>query len=372
MYIADDTIDSKFFLDLWNVNYRLQKEDKEEILRCIQSTDSTFELMDTDEQQAMISEVARLYQAFFADKKREFVKVPKMADVLISEFKQLYPEEKDEKWERLYHPSLVSDFTRDKDNPNHLGSPKIGAIRNPTVLRALNVLRRNINKLIDEGLDPQETRIVVETTRVNNDVNKRWAIAKYNEERKIENREIEKILIEQYGEVSDEDISAARYVLEQIGEDLLTDDDPKNRHYRHQIKKYKLWLEQGCQCLYTGRIINLTNLLSDNMFDMEHTVPRSLSFDSSDKNLTICDSYYNRHIKQNRIPTELPNYDSDITIDGHTYTAIAPRLMKWRNKVERLSQNVTYWKDRAKRAQTEKSHNNCMREMLLWQMEYDY
>lgn len=353
-------------------NYKLQKEDNKDIIKCIQNTDSTFEQMDADEQLAMISEVAGLYQAFFADKKREFVKVPKTADVLVNEFKQLYPEVKDGKWGKLYHPSLVSDFTRDKDNPNHLGSPKIGAIRNPTVLRALNVLRRNINKLIDEGLDPQETRIVVETTRVNNDINKRWAIGKYNEERNAENREIEKILIEQYGDANEDEISAARYVLEQTGEDLLTDDDHQNRHYRHQIKKYKLWLEQGCQCLYTGRVINLTNLLSDNMFDMEHTVPRSLSFDSSDKNLTICDAYYNRHIKQNRIPSELPNYNSDITIDGHTYTAIAPRLMKWRNKVERLSQNVIYWKNRAKRAQTEKSHNNCMREMLLWQMEYDY
>ena len=353
-------------------NYQLQKEDKEDIIRCIQSTDSSFELMDADEQMAMISEVSRLYQTFFTDKKREFVKVPKISDFLISEFKQHYPEVKNGKWGKLYHPSLVSDFTRDKDDTDHLGSPKIGAIRNPTVLRALNVLRRNVNKLIDKGLDPQETRIVVETTRVNNDVNKRWAIKKYNEERTAENREIEKILTEQYGDTSEEDISAARYLLEQTGEDLLTDDDQNNRHYRHQIRKYKLWLEQGCQCLYTGHIINLTNLLSDNMFDMEHTIPRSLSFDSSDKNLTICDSYYNRHIKQNHIPTELPNYNSDVTIDGHTYTAIAPRLFTWKTKVERLSKNVTYWRNRAKRAQTEKSHNNCMREMLLWQMEYDY
>ena len=353
-------------------NYQLQKDDKDEIVRCIQSTDSSFELMDADERQTLITEVTRLYQAFFADKKRSFVEVPIIADVLVNELKKRYPDVTDRKWGKLYHPSLVLDFTRDKDDANHLGSPKIGAIRNPTVLRALNALRKNINKLLDEGLNPQETRIVIETTRVNNDINKRWAINKYNEERNDENREIEKILIEHYGAANEENISAARYVLEQTGEDIFTADNPTNRHYRHQVKKYKLWLEQGCQCLYTGRIINLTNLLSENMFDMEHTVPRSISFDSSDKNLTICDTYYNRHIKQNRIPTELPNYDTDVTIDGHVYTAIAPRLKKWQDKMERLSQNVTFWKNRAKRAQTEKSHNNCMREMLLWQMEYDY
>jgi len=352
--------------------YKLQKDDKEDVIRCIQNTDSSFELMDADEQQALIAEVTRLYQAFFADIKREYVKVPRFADVLVGELKKLYPDVKEERWEKLYHPSMVSDFPRDKNNANQLGSPKIGAIRNPTVLRALNVLRCNINKLLAEGLDPQETRIVVETTRVNNDINKRRAIEKYNEERNAENREIEKILSDIYGAASEENINAARYVLEQSGEDLLTADDPDNRHYRHQIKRYKLWLEQGCQCLYTGRIINLTNLLADNMFDMEHTVPRSLSFDSSDKNLTICDAYYNRHIKQNRIPTELPNYEVDVTIDGHLYTAIKPRLKMWQEKVERLSQNVLFWKNKAKKAQTENSHNDSLREMLLWQMEYDY
>lgn len=355
-----------------NFDYQLQEDDKEEVIRCIQNTDSSFELMDADEQQVLITEVTKLYQSFFADIKREYVKVPRFADVLVNELKKLYPDVKEGRWEKLYHPSMVSDFPREKNNANLLGSPKIGAIRNPTVLRALNVLRMNINKLLAEGLDPQETRIVVETTRVNNDINKRKAIEKYNEERNAENREIENILGELYGAASEEDISAARYVLEQSGEDLLTADDPDNRHYRHQIKKYRLWLEQGCQCLYTGRIINLTNLLSDNMFDLEHTVPRSLSFDSSDKNLTICDAYYNRHIKQNRIPTELPNYEVDVTIDGHLYTAIKPRLKMWQDKVERLSQNVLFWKNKAKKAQTEKSHNDSMREMLLWQMEYDY
>lgn len=355
-----------------NFDYQLQEDDKEEVIKCIQNTDSSFELMDADEQQALIAEVTRLYQAFFADINREYVKVPRFADVLVSELKKLYPEVKEERWEKLYHPSMVSDFPRDKNHANLLGSPKIGAIRNPTVLRSLNVLRMNINKLLAEGLDPQETRIVVETTRVNNDINKRKAIEKYNEERNAENREIENILCELYGAASEEDISAARYVLEQSGEDLLTADNPDNRHYRHQIKRYKLWLEQGCQCLYTGHIINLTNLLADNMFDLEHTVPRSLSFDSSDQNLTICDAYYNRHIKQNRIPSELPNYETDVTIDGHLYTAIKPRLKMWQDKVERLSQNVLFWKNKAKKSQTEKSHNDSMREMLLWQMEYDY
>lgn len=351
--------------------YQLRDDDKQAVIRCIVDNDRDFSLLDALEQQEIIDRVTNLYQSFFADIHRDFVKAPRIVDSLKEVLSQKYPGTDDSKWEKLYHPSMLSDFPRDKNNANHLGSPNIGAIRNPTVLRTLNVLRSVINKMIDEGLiDPQETRLVVETTRVNNDINKRWAINKYNEERRDENKTIKNILQEYYPEkdINDDDVDKARYVLEQSEEDLYGEDG----RFQHLVKKYKLWLEQGCRCLYTGRMINLSNLLNGEMFDTEHTVPRSISFDSSDKNLTLCDSYYNRHVKKNMIPSQLPNYEHDVEIDGHTYTAIKPRLQKWEEKVERLSKNVTFWKNKAKRAQTESYKNTCTRQKLLWQMEYDY
>ena len=356
-------------------SYQLQQDDKEEVVRCILENDSSFGLMDAEEQQELINDVTRLYQSFFADIHRDYIKTPKLADTLVEWLKAKFPFVEEKKWSQLYHPSMVSDFPRKIEDEGKLGSPKIGAIRNPTVLRALNVLRRTINKMITDGLiDPQESRLVVETTRVNNDINKRWAIEKFNDERRDENKAIWNILKEYYPDkdINDEDVDAARYVLEQSGNDIFTDDKPEDLHYRHQIKKYRLWLEQGCRCLYTGQIIRLGNLMKEHHCDLEHTIPRSLSFDSSDKNLTVCDAYYNRHIKQNRIPTQLPNYEHDVTIDGQTYTAILPRLKNWEEKVERLSQNVLFWKNRARRAQTENGKNACIRQRLLWQMEYDY
>lgn len=355
--------------------YQLQQDDKDDIVQCIMDNDSLFTLMDATEQQQMINEVTRLYQSFFADIHRDYVKTPKLADTLAEKLKEKFTAVDESKWKLPYHPSMVSDFPRNKEDEGLLGSPRIGAIRNPTVLRALNVLRKTLNTMIVDGLiDPQETRLVVETTRVNNDINKRWAIEKYNNERRDANKAIWNILKEYYPnkDIKDEDVDAARYVLEQSGEDIYTDDKPDDLHYRNQIKKYKLWLEQGCCCLYTGRVIRLSNMLSENYCDLEHTIPRSLSFDSSDKNLTICDAYYNRHIKQNRIPTQLPNYEHDATIDGQVYTAIKPRLKNWEEKVERLSQNVLFWKNKARRAHTEDSKNACIRQKLLWQMEFDY
>ena len=354
-----------------NYDYQLGIDDREAVVKCIVDNDKDFSLLDATAKKEMIDRVTNLYQSFFADIHRDFVKAPRIVDALKEELCKRYSGIEDSKWERLYHPSMLSDFPRDKENANHLGSPNIGAIRNPTVMRTLNVLRSVINKMIDEGLiDPQETRLVVETTRVNNDINKRWAIQKYNEERRDENKAIKDILQEYYPEkdINDNDVDAARYVLEQSGEDLYGGND----RFQHLIKKYKLWLEQGCQCLYTGHIISLSNLLNGEMFDAEHTVPRSISFDSSDKNLTMCDSYYNRHVKKNMIPSQLPNYEHDVVIDGHTYTAIKPRLQMWEEKVERLSKNVTFWKNKAKRAQTESYKNTCIRQKLLWLMEFDY
>lgn len=87
------------------------------------------------------------------------------------------------------------------------------------------------------------------------------------------------------------------------------------------MAKYRLWLEQGMQCIYTGKIISVSELFDENKTDFEHTIPRSKSFDSSLANLTVCDAYYNRHIKKNCIPTELPNYEE-----------IEHRLQPWKRK----------------------------------------
>ncbi|MBK6938303.1 MAG: hypothetical protein IPH18_16670 [Chitinophagaceae bacterium] len=43
------------------------------------------------------------------------------------------------------------------------------------------------------------------------------------------------------------------------------------------IDKYRLWLEQNCQCIYTGKVISISDLFNDNIIDFEHTIPRSIS-----------------------------------------------------------------------------------------------
>lgn len=358
-----------------NTSYKLIKYDDQDILKHIIGYvgQNSWELMDADEQEKLIDGVTRLYQQFFSSVKREFYKVPRVDDRLKSYLMETFPNIEPRKWEKLYHPSQINLY----DVPNvkldrdlwRLGSPNIGSIRNPVALRTLNVLRRKINAMLDNGLIFwDDTRLVVETTRSLNDANMRWAIEAYQREREKENKEIESILSDYYPKraINKTDVDMARYAIEQSDTDVYKVD--KRNQFAKDVAKYKLWLEQGGICLYTGKTINLTHLFDGNAFDIEHTLPRSKSFDSSDSNLTICDAHYNRSVKKNMMPTELPNYEHD-TKD---YTAIKPRLQKWEERVGRLQKNVEFWKAQSKWAQEKTRKDYCIRQRHLWKMELDY
>jgi CRISPR-associated endonuclease Csn1 len=131
--------------------------------------------------------------------------------------------------------------------------------------------------------------------------------------------------------------------------------------YEKGVTRYRLWLEQGMQCLYTGKIINLSDLFDENMTDIEHTIPQSRSFDNSMANKTVCFAYYNREIKKNRMPTELEDYEE-----------IKKRLLPWEKRVEQLKNRVEFWKKKARQALTKENKDKAIRQKHLWQMELDY
>ena len=361
-----------------NYEYLLDESDEKDIIRQIENSLGArrWSLMDANEQTDILQKVREKYQSFFRSHDRKFVESPKLGDSFENYLIKKFPMVEGEQWKKLYHPSQIAIYRPVPANKDRtalrLGNPDIGAIKNPTVLRVLNTLRKRVNQLLDDGLIfPDETRVVVETARELNDANRKWALDTYNRIRHDENEKIKKILEEFYPKrdgISTDDIDKARYVIDQREVDYFTE----SKTYNKDIKKYKFWLEQGGQCMYTGRTINLSNLFDPNAFDIEHTIPESLSFDSSDMNLTLCDAHYNRFIKKNHIPTDMPNYDKAITIDGKEYPAITSQLQRWVERVERLNRNVEYWKGQARRAQNKDRKDQCMREMHLWKMELEY
>ena len=103
-----------------------------------------------------------------------------------------------------------------------------------------------------------------------------------------------------------------------------------------------------------------------------HTFPLSASFDSSLANLTVGDAYYNNEIQSNKIPTQLPNYSKDIIIKGKTYTAIEPRIEKWKEKVIHFKNLIEENKKRTKKTQDPGTKKNLIQNRHLLQFDYDY
>lgn len=383
-----------------NTNYQLNENDKTNIIECCIKSygQKTWLKIEEDVKDSLINEITQKYQEFFASSKREFYRLPKLVDEIKTYLFDNYKFLDEKKINTLYHPSMIEvykpskrelhDYNGDNLCLKLLNSPKIGSFKNPMAMRMLHILRKNINHLLLEGVINEETRIVVETARDLNDANQRWAINKYQEENERQNSEIRKALCEllSINEVNDFDFQKAKILIDQAeiiesidSDNSLNKEDNKKGKKKKIIEKadvfkinttkYKLWLEQGMTCLYTGKTINLKDLFGENpKFDIEHTIPRSISLDNSLENKTICCSYYNRNIKKNMIPTELPNYYTD----SGDYTAILPRLKAWKDKVDRLENNVEYWKLQSKFAQTKEDKDFRIRQKHLWQMELNY
>lgn len=371
-----------------NYEYKLDSSDLKDVGEtAIKSIgEKTWTKKSDDEQKQLLEDVADLYQNFFASKQRDYYKLPKIADALAEFLHERYEFLSEKDLRKIYHPSMIEFYTPAKYTQIEggrslklLGSPVIGALKNPMAMRVLHTLRKQVNALLkatDEygnALIDEDTRVVVETARELNDANMRWAIEAYQREREAENREYEKLIREFYPSrlLNKDDVDIVRLACDQHdipenGINIPETSKSKKRTegvpvYKKDITKYRLWLEQGCRCLYTGKIINITNLFDDNAFDIEHTIPRSQSFDDSLANLTICDAHFNRTIKKNQIPTQLANYDD-----------IKRRLQPWFDKVEQLKDNVEYWKAQSKRAQDKDRKDYCIRQRHLWQMELDY
>lgn len=302
--------------------------------------------------------VQEFYQAYLktpvnVEKNLLFNKVPRLDERIKTYLKNEWGI-KDENLKHLYHPSETDIYppAKEKEGKKYLGDPMpiSRGFNNPMAMKTLHHLKRFINYLLDQEKIDENTRIVIEIARELNDANRRKAIEKWQRDREKQNKE--------YSE-------AIKEIAEKHGFNI----DPNNNDI---IDKYRLWIEQGKQCLYTGKIINCTELFDGTRFDYEHTIPVDLSFDNELKNLTIADSKYNREIKQKRIPTELPNYENDVVIGEEIYTAIKPRLKFIKEKVEHFENQVEYWKKESKKAVSKDRKDFCIQQRHYNQFELEY
>lgn len=366
------------------VDYKIDEYDYKEIEKTAieHYGEKTWSKLEADFKQRILDDVAKLYQDFFASSKREHFKPPH----LVNQIKIFLGDKfhvSAKLLDKIYHPSQI-DIYPSKEGQEFLESPKTAAFKNPMAYKTLYKLRSVINYLIEIGKIDNETRIVVEIARDLNDSNKRWAIEKYQRDREVENLSfaaaIEELLKDSnfsgYANPKNEnDIDKFRIWTEQLEnfDEIRTEinaieNNKKISASEKDIMKYRLWKEQNCFCMYTGKPIKLTDLFNKNIIDFEHTIPRSKSFDNSLANLTVCYADYNRNIKKNKLPSEMPNYEED----ANGYSAIKPRLLAWEKKVEALQNQIETQKRNSKFAIDKETKDKAIRLKHVLQMEYDY
>jgi len=151
---------------------------------------------------------------------------------------------------------------------------RIAQLRNPTVVRVQNELRKVVNNLI--GLYGKPDLIRVELAR---------EVGKSKRER--------------------EEMQAGMRKQERRRADARKDLESKGiaSPSRDDIEKWLLWKESQERCPYTGDQIGFDDLFRAGRYQIEHIWPRSLSLDDSFRNKTLCRIDVNI-AKGNRTPFE--------------------------------------------------------------------
>lgn len=340
-----------------NTDYQLDERDKKQVRDSVIRSMSfkRWQQSSQTEQKQLLQEVENAYQQFIRSTERNYYPIrhldDAMSDIIRDNFMDYVRPQYKVKIEQgidvLYHPSDVSiyapvmpktiEVNGAMRNIRLLDSPATNVFRNPMVMRVLHQLRNIVNTLIKEGMiDESNTSVVVETAREFNDANMRSAISTYQRARERENETYRKEL-EQY------------YPARNI-----TIDD---------IDRIRLWHEQGGRCVYTGENIGIGQLLNNDLYEIEHTIPRSISFDDSLTNKTLCSYHYNRYVKKNLFPSQLPESD---------YAAILDRIKPWEEKIKSLKKEITLRKNKAKSATTKEVKDKAISERHVREMELKY
>ena len=264
---------------------------------------------------------------------------------------------------KLYHPSDIEKFrlekVKNKDGIEFtiLGSPLSNSIKNPMAMKSLHKVRKLINTLILEEKIDKNTKIHIELARELNDANKRKAIQKWQndreEERKVYRKKIQELYKPDF-EPTLNDLEKFKMVLEQREDKKIVSKD--------DVSKYKLWKEQRHICLYTGNTISLTSFLSKNPdYDIEHTIPRSVSIDDSQLNKTLCENKFNRDKKKNQIPFQLINHSE-----------IMSRISHWKDRFEKLEFEIKGLVRASKTAVDKDAKDRIIQKRHYLKMEYNY
>lgn len=285
-------------------------------------------------------------------KKQEFIKIKRLDEKVLAfldgnnENGEVFCSNQ-KRLNKLYHPSDIEVFKKKiiKDEFGNekvvLGSPLTSSIKNPMAMRALHQLRKVLNTLIFEGLIDPKTRIHIEMARELNDANKRKGIQDFQNENKKAREGYREEIKKLYFEETKKEIEP-------------TEDD---------VLRYQLWIEQNKMEIYEeGKSIGISQIIGNNPdYDIEHTIPRSISQDNSLMNKTLCSQRFNREVKKTKMPFELSNH-----------MEILLRVNHWRKEAEKLTWEIEQIVKTTKGAATKEAKDKKIRRRHYLTIKRDY
>lgn len=185
-------------------------------------------------------------------------------------------------------------------------------IYNPIVKRSVSQSITVLNALIKKYGYPDD--IVIEMAREKNDKEAKEKLKKFQKDNEKELNDIIDKINSEYGIK----ISEKHFTL----------------HGKLKTK-LRLWNEQGGRCLYSGKYININDLINNfNDFEIDHIIPISISFDDSRNNKVLVYKTENQ-VKGNRTPyLYLSSRDGDWTFQE--YVAYIKTLKLSKNKISNL------------------------------------
>lgn len=362
-----------------NYDYLLKESDIVDINKACIGYFGEKSWKNLEDKSKYIQEVGLLYQDYFHDTKRSYRETQTLNDIVEKKFNELGLKLKGE----LYHHSMRKNIYGNPIKYKKAGleidvlpEPRIDSIKNPMFNKSMSILRKLINELIICGDIDNDTEIIIEIARELNDNNKRAAIERFQNQRKSK-REKYRAFLNEFKEREnssinvDQSISTFELWTEQIFDktkeknlkELPSDSILKEKD---ALKRYELWTEQKGQCIYTGKMISITQLFS-NEIDIEHTVPRSILPDNTMANQTVCYAKYNRDIKKNKIPYDCENF----SISTSNGSSIEPRLEVWKQ----IRDNYKELFEKRRKpfgGEDEDKKNKRIQEKHFYRMHFDY
>ena len=214
----------------------------------------------------------------------------------------------------------IEKWTSVSDLEAYLEDFKQYSLRNPIVEQVVTETLRVVRDIWQQYGGGQANffdEIHIELGReLKNTSKERERLSKQNQENENTNLRIKKLLAELKEDANIQNVRPYSLVQQELlkiyeegvfsSTDEIEEDIQKIRKKAEptnlEIQRYKLWLEQKYKSPYTGEVISLTKLFTEE-YEIEHIIPQSRYYDDSLSNKVICESAVNK-LKTNQLGLE--------------------------------------------------------------------